>query len=102
MLRFCFKEKLLSPAYDFELTLLKDKDQKAKERILKNMRENTDYMQAAQTWIFVFVVFASPMFINLGIRLMSGDDVSEILINYDMLADNQKDLLNANLAFSIF
>ena len=52
------------------------------------MRENTDYMQAAKPYIFVFVVFASPMFINLGIRLMSGDNVSEILINYDMLADN--------------
>ena len=65
------------------------------------MRENTDYMQAAQTWIFIFVVFASPMFINLAIMLMTGDKASEILITYDMLSDNQKDLFDANLAFSI-
>ena len=65
------------------------------------MRENTDYMQAAQTWIFIFVVFASPMVINLCIRICSGDQFSEILITYDLLTDNQKELFNANMYYSI-
>ena len=88
MLRFFFKEALGVTPNDFEQKHLKHLNQEDQERILKNMRENTDYMQAAQSWISIFVVFASPMFINLAITILSGDRVSEILITYDMLADN--------------
>ena len=67
MLRFFMREKMIVIPKIFEYNKLHDLDVDERDTILKKMRENTDYMKAAQYWITLYVIYASPMFINAGI-----------------------------------
>ena len=61
------REKMIVIPKSFEYNKLHDLDVDERDTILKKMRENTDYMKAAQYWITLYVIYASPMFINAGI-----------------------------------
>ena len=51
MFRFFMREKMTINPKSYEHKKLKDLDADKRDMILKKMRENTDYMKAAQYWI---------------------------------------------------
>ena len=90
---------MLAPV-DYESILVKDKSDDDKNKILKQMRESTDFLRGNFSLISIFAAFACPFFMNIFIMLTRGENIAKLFVGYEFLTDAQKDVLIVNLMFS--